>query len=275
MKIRDNSIFPHPVLRESSDDYIDGNFDMEFEVDEVKCEIKTTVIINESAILGLINSGLAKVGFFIICQSTSYTELKLINIDKDVSVLNFDRETVRGVVRLRPVIFSSGKIENYSSHNFNSEFNGAAFTFPPGILLAFAPEREFSAGSVKLQPTETIFSLANNNDLKDGEVNVGLENEKIEIIVNTSTQESINKMRVNNIGRRALIAGLYQSVVMEVLHQVSVEPGRFEGKHWFKVFKEKCVHLGINIDNPNLFEDSQRVLRLPLLQLTSCKELTI
>lgn len=273
MKIKDNTIFPHPVLRDGSDDYVSGFFDMNFEVDENNGKIKASYELEEANLTDLIISGRASVGFFIVCRATSYTDLKIINSDLKYQSFTFEKSFINGAVRLRPVIFSNKEIQGYLPIGINDEFQGINWSFNPGVLLAFSSEKEFAAGYAKLQPTETIFVLANNKELKDGEVKVGLEGDKVEIIISPEMHKKLNEFRSSDIGRRVLLSSLYQPVIMEVLSLVSKGVDDYEGKHWFKIFSDKCTDLAININDPNLFEDSQKILRLPLLQLTSSKEL--
>ena len=51
---------------------------------------------------------------------------------------------------------------------------------------------------------------------------------------------------------------------MEVLSTLQQDPGPYQDKRWFKVFNAKCTHENINLDNPELLKDAQRLFRSPL-----------
>src|SRR5262249_52452931 len=95
---------------------------------------------------------------------------------------------------------------------------------------------------------------------------------RIRIVVGKKTQESIILYRGNTIGRAILLNGVYLPAVMEVLRNLALDPQVYASRRWYRPFVAKCEHLSINIADPALLADAQKLLSNPYARLMERQE---
>jgi hypothetical protein len=59
---------------------------------------------------------------------------------------------------------------------------------------------------------------------------------------------------------------------MEVLQQIREDAGSLGDYRWFEIFVSKCRALDINLEQPNLLRDAQKLLKSPLARLKGYME---
>jgi hypothetical protein len=74
---------------------------------------------------------------------------------------------------------------------------------------------------------------------------------------------SIYSMRNTAPGKTILLNSVYLPAVMEVLTVLQQDAGPYQDKRWYKVFEAKCAHENVNLENPDLLKDSQKLLKSP------------
>ncbi len=274
MRVSHRTRFPHPVLSEETNDYTDGKFSVDLQVSESRTTGKVTVEykteLSEAAVEGLLESGQAMLGLFIVCRRTYYN--KLHGIENGIERIEFCKGELRDDVVFRPVVCAAQEIAKFSTPNLHDEFGGIDWSFRPADVLALGVEVVIDVGLDKLAPMETIFELIENNDVPDGETKILLDRDKIGICANKETRKGIHAMRGSGAGKVALLNGVYLPAVMEVLASVSEGPDTYADRRWYGVFSAKCVHLEINLENVDAHADAQKLLRSPLGNMLKSKE---
>lgn len=274
MKISKKTRFPYPVLNSHTTDYKRGEFSIALRVEEFpnsgKLNVKYDIVLEESTLLHLIESKSARLGVFVTCLDTFYN--KNIMLDWLNGSLEFPAGTLRGSTVVRPFVCAEKKINNYQNDNLNDEYVKQRLEFEKGSLLAIGNELVINVGREKLAPMESIFSLAVNVDIHDGEIRVQTASDTITIYCSPETYKMINGLRQTHNGRSILLNSVYLPVVMEVLSHLREDAPSFADKKWFKVFNAKCEHLGIEYSNSNFLEDAQKLLKSPINRLKSVGE---
>jgi hypothetical protein len=275
MRLNDNTRFSHPVLKDDTDDYVDGFFAIDVEYRESKATteatISYTIQLEHDELTELINQGKAAYYLNIFCTRTYFD--KMIPLDEGGGNLEYFNGEFNGRVGFRPMICATSKIDHYTSDKLHEEYRESEWVFNQGDILALGHEAYAEFGLAKLQAMETIFDLAVDKEIPEGETRVFMEKERIEIATGPKTNKKIHGLRnMGSLATSCLLNGVYLPVVMDVLSCLSKDPVNYEGYNWFNIFTAKCAELGISLENPNLLTDAQALLKLPLNSLLDIKE---
>lgn len=267
MKISEEMRFPHPVLSEVTGDFSTGEFRVDFEVEERprdgKLRLAYLCQITEPEIEELVQKRGAHAGLFVTCLETYFNQLQPIGLGK--GELNFAGGLLYGRVVLRPIIWTERLPKDWRPRNSHPEFGEVSIG--KHKLLGLGPETVINVGWDKLQPLETIFALAVNDEMPEGRIDIDLEADKIRIVVARKTHESINLYRGSNHGRAILLNAVYLPAIMEVLRSLSSERQLYEPRRWYRPFVAKCDHLSIDLSDPPILQDAQKLLSDPYRRL--------
>ena len=170
------------------------------------------------------------------------------------------------------MIWTVENVENWNTSNIHEEFGTGPFNIPKGSILALGEEPCINVGRDKLAPMESIFSLATDVEKNDGEIGLKLDADEITIIVSQNTHQTINAFRGVSVGKAIVLNSVYLPAVMEVLSNLAGATHVYEDRRWYRLFSAKCDHFGIDMENPSLFEDAQKLLKVPFGDLEAAKE---
>jgi hypothetical protein len=274
MKISDSMRFAHPVLSRWTTDYVEGDFSAKISVaedlGESTVQLSIELGVGDEQLKKLVAEGAASVGVFVTCAETYLSAPKRLQLGPNV--VSFATGTLKGRVVLRPLVWTDKKITGWRSAKFNPEYGDSKFDLTEGSLLAIGDEVVINVGWEKLAPVETIFALHKTTEFEPGRLSINLDEEKITILVDPLTHEAVTALRPNPIGASIVMNSVYLPAVMEVLSMLSAGVGSYDTRRWYAPFIAKCEFLGVQIANPELFEDSQRLLQRPAVQLKSVAE---
>lgn len=266
MKLNERMRYPHPVLSEFSSDYTTGGFSASFShqvTDDDQLKIASDLSIDCDELRVLIENQKASAGYFVVCRPTYFNHLQPVPLGE--SEKNFELSQLYGAVSLLPIIWTLEDIENYSSPIIDAEF-GKDIVIMKGAVIAMGSEFRFSIDQQKFKPFETIFDLAQSEDIKPGMIKVDPEGDKITILAEPRTYNSIADMRNILSGRTILLNAVYMPAIMDIVSRLQIDGPGLEGKHWYRVFKAKCDDMGIDPSDDTLspLEVAQDLLREPL-----------
>ena len=269
MKLNEKMRFPHPVLTEYNDDYIDSDFDASFEhqiTENEQLKITSYLSLRCSDLQDLIEDGKASSGYYLVCRETFFNSLHGVALGIDHAF--FDKSKLFGAVSIRPVIWTNKDITGYTSPLINCEF-GKDISIPRGSIISMGSEFRFSLDPQKFKPFETIFATSINDDVRAGGFKVDIDNDSITICADTATFKKISEIRNVKNGSIVLLNTVYLPVVMEVILNLKEGDMEITGRRWYRVFKSKCDELGIDLDSKNLspLEAAQKLLKYPLSEI--------
>ena len=271
MKLNNETHFPYPVLNSQTGDYKQGIFSLALRIEEVpgngRLKINYEVSLEEAALVKEVERRTAVMGMFITCLDTFYNRITVLD-DMNGSI-EFPAGTLKGRTSVKPLVCAVQKISGYSNDNLHEEYGNRTWEFQNGSILAIGNELVINVGHEKLAPMESIFTLAVNEGMKEGEIKVETHSENITIHSSQITYQTINSLRGTKVGQSVLLNSIYLPAVMEVLSHLRDDESSFAEKKWFKVFNAKCEHLGINYANGNFLEDAQKLLKFPISKLKS------
>ena len=268
MRINHRTRYPHPVLSVDTQDFPDGRFEVVFNVDEDpvqnKLILECKTVLVENQIEQLLNEGSVAFGVDVRCGDTYYSRIHAIEVTD--TTIEFKPGELSGRVSLRPLIWTCDAVDKFSSPGLHQEYSGAEFDLESGTLLAWDIEQVVHVGRKKLAPMDSIFALAKSDDLKDGQIMVALESEKIQIFASKKTFEHIHTMRQQGEHQAVLLNGVYLPALMQVLVYIR-ESREFDDLGWYQTFKAKCDFYNLDLDNPDILENAQTLLQLPYLKI--------
>src|SRR5690606_7666850 len=121
----------------------------------------------------------------------------------------------------------------------------------------------------KLRPMESIFRLARNDTLEEGEIAVDVDGQCIRINAAPKLFSTISALRHKSVTRDILLNSVYLSASLQVMALIQDDPTSFEDKWWFRVFSARCTQLGIRVEDAELLRSVQLLLNRPLSRLDS------
>jgi hypothetical protein len=273
MKISDDMRFAHPVLSGATADFPAGNFNFAFDVEERtsdgRLRLSYSCEVTEDDVRRLVHDDMAQIGLFVSCGETYFNQLRRLSLGKDI--LEFDGGLLNGRVVLRPLLWTEHTLGNWRP-KVHAEFGAGPIFIAKHKLLGIGDEFIINVGRDKLRPLETIFTLAVSDQMPEAQIGIDLEAERIRIIVDRNTHASIDLYRGNDIGRAILLNGVYLPAVMEVLRNLASEKQIYEQYRWYRPFIARCEHLSINLDDPSLLQDAQKLLLKPYRRLMDRQE---
>lgn len=266
MKLDERMRYPHPVLSESSSDYTGVEFSVSFEqqiTDDDQLKIISQLSTNCDELKNLIENQKASAGYFVVCRRTYFNHLQCVSLGKSEEY--FKKSDLYGAVSLHPLIWTLQNVENYSSRHIDAEF-GKEIAITRGAVIAMGPEFRFSIDQQKFKPFETIFNLAQSKDVEPGMIKVDPEGDKITILAEPKTYNSIAEMRNIHSGRTILINAVYMPAIMDIVSRLQTDGPSLESKPWYRVFEAKCDDMGIRPSDEACLplEVAQKLLRGPL-----------
>lgn len=265
MKLNERMRYPHPVLSEFSSDYVSGEFSAAFAQNLTKggeLRISSELVLDSDDLRALIENQKAAIGYFVVCRRTYFNRLQQASIGKSEKFIDATR--LFGTVQIRPVVWTLTEIADFESDLIDSEF-GTSVPISKGSIVAMGPEFRFSMDRKKYKPFDSIFELAQDDTVREGTFAVDPEQERITILAEKGTFNSIAGMRNMPAGRNMLLSSVYMPAVMEVVSRIQLGDS-MEAHKWFRVFSAKCDDLAIDPGDVSQspLKMAQMLLREPL-----------
>ena len=176
--------FPYPVLVPDGDDYIDCKFEAEgdWSAKDQIVTIRVKAHLECQSIQALIETGRAKIISHVECPQAAYR--KAFPISEGENAFSIPVGDLSGRVYVCPFIVATADIENYTSPQFNPDYEGVSFFLHAGLILAEGKQLNFIVDVAKddLVHKDDIFSIIP-HELTDEESKnvmiIGLDSNKI------------------------------------------------------------------------------------------------
>lgn len=280
MKISETTSYPHPVLTNWNDDIVGATFSAEpylrEDVESQSIDIHFTVDLTQPEIIELINNGGAQFGCFITCAATGLRRLQVY--DYPSSTHEFTPGALLGRVLLRPMIWTTKKIDNYAPTGLHSEF-GSGCEVAVGQLIALDDEYVVHVLNPPIPTFESIFEIKSSKEIKDGSFQIDLASDRIFLMMGEETYSLVQQLRnVERSNSSLIMNALYVPFVMEVLSYLAEGPEQYSGFRWYKPFMHHCDQLDVDPQRKgDLLSNAQKLLNQPfalLKQIITVEETT-
>ena len=277
MKYDDRKAFPYPILsdnREHSDDYVRSDFQASIELTPADKSgiiiLNANFDISEPEILNRIGKD-ANYAIYVFCVSTNLRKL-IRSTDKKIEY-SFEKGELYSKVTMMACVVCTSNINKYYSVNFHKEFNNKHFNLLQGSLLAIAAPEIFFIDADPSKPLGTVFDLKADKNIKQGEFQFDIEDEKIQILMHEIDFKRFNDARLDSSIRPFLVMSVYFPVLVEILHiMASDEKEMHETKKWYRAIFSKLEEQGIKLTSDKAYIYAQQLLQLPLSKLPLSEE---
>ena len=267
MKFDRNKVFPYPVLRPFSDDYLESEFQVAVEMESDGTDVKVGIIFRVSCDELLEEVKIGNAGFVatIACRETYHREV--VTSSESKFSIRFGDGQLRGEVRVDGYIVALKKINEFRSSDINPEFGKDSFQYTPGDVLAQVETTVFFIDKDLFKPVTSVFDLVSKESLAPGEWSVGTDEDHVQIQVSPSLKESIDGARNNNHNRVVLLNSIYFSAVVHVIQRLKEMSDEYEARKWSRVIFRQLHNMGLDLYTTDSYVLAQRLMKFPLAAL--------
>lgn len=269
MKFAENKAFPHPVLSEYSDDYIDREFQAAFRfagnADTGGALLSVRCSISDEVLTALVQSGQAE---FVIETHCQQTLLRRICKSREADFqIPFAKGDLHGRVELNAFVVCLDDMPAFSSPNFNSEFGkDVTFRLEPGNVLAVQSPVFFWWDIEQTRPIGAVFQLVDDDSLKPGAFSVFWEEQKIQIRMRREEKRRFETARGMSDKKPTLLMSVYLPTLMETLRVMAEPSGVHEDKKWFRAIQYKLDEKGESLSaDSDFLRIAQELFGMPLV----------
>ena len=256
MDIR-HRLYPYPVLSETTDDYINSNFNMELQVSQGIREICFTISLKltNNEIQQMIYNGLAEYVIHIECPYTAYRTV--IKTDETEITKNIPEHKLNGKVAVCAFIVAKQDIPQYYNSCFNEDYEKLTFNLHRGNIVAIGGQTNITVTKEieELSKIPSIFTICKCAADTDDSMKIEISGEKIAITL-------CNR----SFGNYKMLSAMPS--MLPVLHSMLIVP-KYEDLRWFKSVSRTLKKNNMSLDQETLenipsFELAQKSLDLPI-----------
>ena len=257
---KSNIIYPHPILREGSIDYLGCNFSIsnEEEVANSKKEIngKFTLKIGYNlqcpGLAQMIENNQAKVVLYLESRMTSYRKSFTFEKDSTELELEIHKNELGDYVDIKPFIIANQDIEHFVLEEHNQQlFKNTNFSIRKGDFLAEADGLHIILNKFDpLADKPSIFKIHVDYDQKEDYI-VNWETDHISITLNGKMHTLYNKIS-REPSYRIVLSSLFVcpalvDVLSAIKNAVDDDLEDYKTKKWFIVLSKRLKDLKIDL----------------------------
>ena len=257
--------FGYPVLREGSDDYINGAFQPTVVPQNVgagdnEVIVKCRFSLSVPEIQDLIDKKLAAFALIIDCRDTFFREIYYSNENK--AEFKCDKEVLKGRVVFESYIVARKAIDDFRSEFINPFFGSGPHKFSIGMVFAQGVPLEKNIHAEKLRDSKSLISFNTDESLRTGEWWFDVLSEFPSVYVSPEQLSSIKSAPSNadpmieNTFLVPIVAEMISSMRDEELEE------QVEAYPW-----SALIHQGLEEAGHSVFDSSLNAFRLAQIYL--------
>ncbi|QNM15796.1 hypothetical protein [Fusobacterium hominis] len=268
-----NKLYPHPVLRENNDDYINSSFEMDlsYEKDIKRLKLNINFKLNNKTLEKMLLDEKVEYVVHIECPKTSYR--RIITTTEKILSENLKDENILGKIQVTSFIVVKENILNYENESFNSDYFGMKFNLEKGTILAIGDSYKIDVDKEKesLGNVPSIFIICKKMTTDEIGINIEYNMDKIRIDLNISDYEKYTQLVSTSTQFIDVInSSLIFPTLIYVFEKLKNEFDEIEENdyRWFKALKNIFEKYGYRF-NQELFENetslqlAQKILDFP------------
>lgn len=269
-------LYPYPVLAEYSDDYRTGAFEVNIDLTKEGYDVKAHFLatLTSASLKKLILEGKAKFVYHLECAQTGFRKVHIT--DKIDAVETLSNKEVSGKLQICPFVVAVEDIEEYTSPEFHTDYDGLSFKVEAGCVMAVG--RMVTADIIKdiddLANTPSVFSIIRNADATCKQMLVDFSGRKIVIKLPLNDYYSYKTLS-NNPQAQSILNSLTVipalTYVLSELKLLSVEERQENGDNlWYKTVRKalltqfECDIESADFSNQNTIELAQKLINDPI-----------
>lgn len=242
--------YPYPVLSYFSDDYNDHTFKSEisYEVENGMLNLKIDLELTSETLKELINENKAIFVAHIECKNTRYRKKYTTNTNQINIAIS--QEEINDDVEVLLMIVSKTNVNDFTSEEFNEDFQGIEFTIEKGDILAIDTNKIINVQKDDdgLKKTPSIFSISALDNNKES-LNWEAGTDKILIILSKDNFEKYKSINNNPKFKSVLASLIVLPVITEIICNFEDLEEDYEDTRWFRVLEKQLRKAGVNTEN--------------------------
>lgn len=268
MKYDPEKSFGYPVLCRDMDDYLKAAFQTSFtfdidEDDPSKFKLKYAFACSVKEIRDLVTADEAAYWVKISCRSTFYSKLHEVPANGEIII---EGSLLRDTVDFSGYVIAK-KETQLTSHKINPEFGYNSFHVSNGQVLALAPPITYVTDKEFWKPISSIFEYRQDDNLKNGEYTVDIEDNFVQIFSNSTQLQKFKQFERSTNGKIALVSTVFLSALSKMIEAITEKPEEYAEKKWARILEAKAVAKRVDLHDRRPFVAAQRLLDRPLGKL--------
>lgn len=251
--------FPHPVLFEGSDDYIDASFGMTVNHKDTDktFDFRLSYELTSDMLSSMVESGQAKVVTRVHSPFAAFRNTQQWDSSSKNHLIRLNKHDLARYVEFETYIIAKEDIEDFQSAEHRKDYFGNfKYSVSKGDVLAITDVERFYLDASELEkPMSSLVSIAQSvNDNTEFKTEVDLHEDKITIHLDRKTYDTYLNLRRRKepmIERNLIGLIVYPATVEAISHiirSINEEAGEseeFKEKRWFRGILKKLKDLGI------------------------------
>jgi len=256
----------HPVLRESTHDFVDGSFfsvDLKARLNQDKNSenlcIDYKIDLTSAGIRAQLTDGSAQV-FLDLYSKETITRILSPLVDEEGSI-EFKAGQLLGVLEVQAAVIATQTIKSYSPAGINKEYGDLKFKVSPGSILAIG-EKILLPLSFKRIKLESLIRVQLSKDLDPDVYELNLDSDFITILMGESFHALWDIMRSDFAVKPYLALSIYKDTFVEALSLI-YKTEEAEEFSWAQALIARCENSGIKLEElTNFSSQNQAALKL-------------
>lgn len=256
----------HPVLRESTRDFMDGStFSVDLKprlIQEKNIEklcLDYKVELSSPGIRAQLNAGSAQI-FLDLYSKETITRILSPLINEEGSI-EFKAGQLIGVLEVQASVIATQIIESYSPEGINEEYGNLKFKVSSGSILALG-EKILLPLSFKRIKLESLIRVQLSTDLDPDVYEINLDSDFITILMGESFHTLWDIMRSDIAVKPYLALSVYKDTFVEALSLIH-KAEEAEEFSWAQALIARCENIGIKLEElTNFSSQNQAALKL-------------
>lgn len=268
MKYDPEKSFGYPVLCRDNDDYLKAAFQASFafdldDEDPSRFKLKYTFACSVKEIRDLISANGASYWIKVSCRSTFYSKLHQVASNGELVI---DGTSLRDTIEFAGYVIATKTTELCSS-KINPEFGYDTFSASNGQVLALTPPVTYVTEKEFWKPISSIFEYRQNDELKNGEFSVDIEDNFVQIFSNIAQFNNFKQFEKSTNGKIVLLNTVFFSALCKMIEAINEKPDDYRDKKWARVLEAKAAAKRLDLSDHRPFVAAQRLLDRPLAKL--------
>ena len=256
----------HPVLRESTRDFVDGStfsVDLEPRLNQEKNSenlcLDYKVNLKSPGIRAHLADDSARV-FLDLYSKETITRILSPLVDEEGSI-DFKAGQLLGVLEVQASVIATRTIKNYGPVGINDEYGDLKFKISPGSILAIG-EKLMLPLSFKRIKLESLIRVQLSKDLDPDVYELNLESDFITILMGESFHALWDIMRSDTAVKPYLALSIYKDTFVEALSLIH-KTEEAEEFSWAQALIARCEKSDIKLEElTNFSSQNQAALKL-------------
>lgn len=270
MKYVPNRLFGYPVLDDESLETADYpnklitpkiNLILNSE-DITKYTVKYELTLNSSTLNKLINEKKANYVIRVSCNASLFSQSEICGANGSFDILG---DNLREKIEISVFLVASESLTLKSQNNeFHPDFEGEEFCISKGMVLAYPAPVVYFISKENFMDVTSIFEWKRKPNQKNGTFDVGISDQKIEIISSEAQTKIFKDWMRRNDSKYIAYNSIFLSALTHAIEHLKNDPDSYSDNRWANIILTKCENKDIDIEKKSALEISQRLLNSPL-----------